>query len=311
MSPKPPMTWRVPLAVLFSILLVLPLAWLSFTLLFGRGTTTSHAQGSTLVPMLSPEERHRLLTYERDCDTDADCEPPLRCFFSTRSMSRYCSDSRCVTDLQCKEGFACRTQTTTHSGDPLRVCSLVGSRQEGEECLEHASTTDYACAKDLLCQGRCGRPCQVDEPSSCPKGFFCHEGAEGPSCLPTCEGRTCPEGQQCVVLERPRLQGRQVSRCATVYGQDCGQNPCLQGQHCLQHEFPRHPEAVWMECSPHCGENAPPCPEGTVCAMRQCLESCAPEDPSACAPGFVCHRKTVQEPWRCVPRPRASSKPPP
>jgi hypothetical protein len=305
------MKWRMLLALLSGLLLVLPLAWLSFTVLFGSGTNTSTPQGKTLVPMLSPEERQRLLTYERDCETDADCEPPLRCFFSTRSMSRYCTDSRCVTDLQCKEGFVCRTQTTTRGEAPLRVCSLVGSRKEGEECLEHASSADYACEKDLLCQGRCGRPCQMEEPSSCPEGFFCHGGTDGPSCLPTCEGRTCPEGQRCVVLDRPRLQDRHVSLCARMYGQDSGQNPCPQGQRCVQRDYPEHPGSVWMECISPCGGGAPPCPEGTVCAMSQCLESCTPEDPSTCTPGFVCHRKTDQEPWRCVPTPRASSKPSP
>ncbi|WNG51347.1 hypothetical protein F0U60_49855 [Archangium minus] len=216
-----------------------------------------------------------------------------------------------MTDQHCREGFVCRTQTTTSRGDPLRVCALVGVRKEGEVCMAHSSTRDYACEDGLLCHLRCGRPCELDDPASCPEGFFCHEGAEdGPLCQPTCEGRSCPEDQQCVV-RRPSPQGRQVSLCARVYGQDCRQNPCPEGQLCRLHEYPEHPETVWMECVSICDEQTPVCPDGTVCHMRQCLEACTPEDPSSCEPGFACHRKTAQEPWRCEPTPRASSQPSP
>jgi hypothetical protein len=306
------MRGRTLLAVLLGVLLPLPLAWLLHILMFARGTDESLPRDKTLVPMLSPEERRGLLTYGRHCDTNADCEAPLQCFFNTRLMSRYCSDSKCMTDVQCPEGFVCRTQTTTGNGDALRVCSLTGVRREGEACLVNTDSTDYACEKGLLCQGRCGRPCNMSAPTSCPEGFFCHAGSEdGPSCLPTCEGRGCPEGQQCVVRDKPRLQGRQVSRCARVYGHDCRQHPCAQGQKCVLDDNPRVPDAVWMECLSTCGEGAPPCPEGTVCHQYRCHTSCEPEEPSSCAPGFTCHRKTAREPWRCVPTPRASRQPSP
>jgi hypothetical protein len=306
------MSWRPFLAALFGLLLTLPLMWLLYAAMFEQGTNPPHSQGKTPVPMLSAEQRRALLTYGHPCTSDTDCESPLRCFFSTHTMNKYCSDSRCVTDLQCQEGFVCRTQTTTSNGDPIRICSPVGVRKEGEVCLEHASTSDYACDKGLLCQSRCGRPCQPEEPSSCPEGFFCHDGSEdGPSCLPTCEGRTCPEGQRCVALDRPKLQGRHASICARVYGRDCEQDACPQGQLCLRQTYPQPPDAVWMQCVSSCGDGAPPCPEGTLCHQSRCQESCAPEDPSSCEPGFVCHRKTPQEPWRCVPAPRASSRPSP
>jgi len=312
MSPEHPMNWRTLLAAMFGVLLILPLAWLFFAAMFGQGLNVPHTQVKGPVPMLSSEERRSLITYERKCATDADCESPLRCFFSSRSMSRYCSDSRCVTDMQCKEGFACRTQTTLSNGDPIRVCSLVGKRQEGEVCLPHASTLDYACGQGLLCNSLCGRPCKLEDPSSCPEGFFCHDGSDdGPTCLPTCEGRTCAEGQRCVSLDRPRIDGRHASICATVYGQDCTQNPCSQGQHCSLYTYPQPADAVWMECLAYCGKDSPPCPEGTVCHMYECLKSCAPEDPASCEPGFVCHRKAAKEPWRCVPAPRAAPEPSP
>jgi hypothetical protein len=304
--------WRTLLAAMSGLVVTLPLAWLFYVAMFGWGARVTVAQGKAPVPMLSSEERRSLLTYERSCKSDADCEPPLRCFFSTRSMSRYCSDSRCVTDMQCKEGFTCRTQNTLSNGDPIRVCSLVGVRKEGEVCLSHASTLDYACEQGLLCNSRCGRPCKVEDPSSCPEGFFCHTGSEdGPSCLPTCEGRTCADGQQCVALDRPALEGKHASICARVYGQDCRQNPCPEEQTCLLQLPPQSVDAVWMQCVSGCGADAPPCPEGTVCHQYVCHKSCTPEDPSSCAEGFVCQRKARREPWRCVPAPRASSEPPP
>jgi hypothetical protein len=311
MSPEKHLGWRTLLAPLFGLLVALPLAWLFYVAISGKGANVPRSQGKAPVPMLSSEERRSLLTYERSCKSDADCEPPLRCFFSTRSMSHYCSDSRCVTDLQCKEGFTCRTQPLSN-GASLRVCSLVGIRKEGELCLEHSPTTDYACERGLLCHGRCGRPCKLEDPSSCPEGFFCHGGSEeGPSCLPTCEGRTCADGQRCVPLDRPVLEGRHASICARVYGQDCQQNPCPQDQLSLLQAYPQPMDAVWMQCASGCGADAPPCPEGTVCHQYQCHQSCTPEDPSSCEPGFVCHRKASQEPWRCVPAPRASREPSP
>ncbi|WP_309891638.1 hypothetical protein [Archangium sp.] len=304
-------TWRSALAGVLALLMALPLGWLLYLSMFRQGTNMHGTQGKAPVPMLSPEERRSLLTYERSCKSDADCELPLRCFFSTRALSRYCSDSKCVTDMQCQEGFACRTQTTLENGDPIRVCSLVGVREEGEQCTAHASSRDNACGPGLRCNSRCGRPCKVEAPSSCPEGFFCHDGpAEGPSCLPTCEGRTCAEGQRCVALDRPSLKGRHASICATVYGQDCTQNPCPQDQFCLQQTHPQPADAVWMQCTLGCGTNPQLCPEGTVCHQYRCHKSCAPEDPSSCEPGFACHRKTPKEPWRCVPAPRASTPSP-
>ncbi|HEX8825246.1 MAG TPA: hypothetical protein VF794_35360, partial [Archangium sp.] len=166
MSPENPMGWRTLLATMLALVMTMPLGWLLYVSMFRQDTNMPGYQGKASVPMLSPEKRRSLLTYERNCDTDADCEAPLRCFFSTRSMSRYCSDSRCVTDMQCKEGFACRTQTTLSNGDPIRVCSLIGVSNEGEVCLAHASTPDYACGPGLLCNSRCGRPCK---PLSAPR----------------------------------------------------------------------------------------------------------------------------------------------
>jgi hypothetical protein len=287
------MRWRTLMAALLGLLISLPLAWvLSIPLL---GTEPSRPQGLPVLPMLSLEERLRLLTYERDCETNADCDPPLGCFFNMRSQRTYCTDSVCATDRQCPKDFVCRTLKTKGGKSLVRVCSLSGEREEGELCAPLPSTREYGCGKGLLCKGRCGRPCRLEDPTSCPEGSFCEDGPDGPSCLPTCEGRSCPEGQRCL------SRGGRVSICATVHGQDCRRSPCPQGEVCMVYDYPQPRDEVWMECLRGCGDKEdPPCPEGAICHLYQCHKACTPGDPSVCGPGFTCGSRD-HAPWTCVP----------
>ncbi len=193
------MNWRRVLPVLLGLLMPLPLVWLGFIALSGTGAQVPLPRGKTLVPMLSPEERLRLSTYERDCETDADCEPQLRCSYDVGTARDYCTDSKCTEDEQCPYGFTCVPLEAENDKDLVRVCSLLGVRKEGELCELPPSKREDGCAQGLFCQGFCGRPCWMDGPE-CPEGFFCHEGSNGSSCLPSCEGRACPEGQRCVAL---------------------------------------------------------------------------------------------------------------
>jgi hypothetical protein len=294
------MKWRTRLATLFGLLLPLPLVWLLSAALYGPwhgiDTDSSRAQRMSLVPMLAPGERQRLLTYKQECRTDADCDQPLRCFFNMLVQHSYCADSTCTTDQQCPEGFACQTWTTDSGKDLLRICSVVGVRKEGEGCEALPRDREDGCERGLLCRGWCGRPCQLNDPTTCPEGYFCEDDPAGPACQPTCEGRTCPEGERCV-----SRSGR-LSICARVYGQDCQLNGCpQQGQVCSIHEYPKRPHAVWMDCLQSCdtpGDGT--CPEGTVCYLYRCRESCDPEDPAACGRGFKCGHRPG-EPWTCVP----------
>lgn len=142
----------------------------------------------------------------------------------------------------------------------------------------------HACAQGLLCTGWCGRPCQLDAPESCPSGFYCAQGPDGPSCRPTCEGRTCPEGQQCVTYE-----GR-TSVCAVVRGQNCQQHPCAQGQECKLY-YPRIRAdglLMGMECVQPCEEGKVSCPEGLVCTHGACRRPCEPGAPNTCGPDEAC-----------------------
>jgi hypothetical protein len=294
------MKWRTRLAILLGLLLPLPLVWLLSFALYGHGlgdaTDASPSQPMRLVPMLTSGERQGLLTYKQECRTDADCDQPLRCFFNMLVQHSYCADSTCMTDAHCPEGFTCQNWATHSGKDQLRICSVVGVRKEGEVCLMLPSEREHGCERGLVCRDRCGRPCRLEDPSTCPEGYFCEDDPSGPSCQPTCEGRTCPEGQRCV------SRGERISICAQVLGQDCQLNACPQGQGCSVREYPEHAHAVWMECLQSCDmQGDPTCPEGTVCHLYQCRKSCTPQDSSVCGPGFGCGRNHPSMPWACVP----------
>jgi hypothetical protein len=288
------MRWRAPIVVLLGLLLPLPLAWMLYTTASGGAEHGSPGAGT--VPMLSLEERRGLLTYERQCQSGEDCDPPLECFFNPRNKERYCTDSTCMTNSHCPKGFVCRTAMLGREGPSIRLCALEGIRKEGEACDTLPRSPKEGCEPGLFCQGWCGRPCQRDEPASCPEGFFCAEGTHGLSCLPSCEGRACPEGQRCLSLGR-----RGVSVCASVHGEDCQSSPCPDERRCLVDYVPHRPGEVWMRCAARCGGDAPLCPEGLVCHLFRCRQPCEPENPEVCGPHHRCHRNTDSEPWVCRP----------
>jgi hypothetical protein len=289
------MNWRTALPALPGLLIPLPLVWLVYIAMSGSGSRLHSPQGKSFVPMLTHEERLGLRTYEHDCRTDADCDPQLRCVYDVRTARGRCTDSTCMEDAHCPVGFACNPQGTLNEKDLVRACLLLGVRTEGELCELQPQDRKDGCARGLVCQGFCGRPCRLNEPASCPEGYFCYDGIEGASCLPTCEGRSCPTGQRCV-----QLMGK-PSTCMTVHGQDCELNPCADGLHCMRNAYPDARGHIWMECLQACGKSKPPCPEGTACFLFRCRKSCDPKDSSVCGPGFGCGRNHPSMPWACIP----------
>lgn len=296
------MTWRMALSAGIAILLPLPLVWLVFIAMPRPDMQVPLPRGKTLFPMLTHEERVRLHTYEHDCRTDADCDPQLRCVYDMPTEREQCMDSKCTADEDCPEGFTCIPWAAENDKDLVRVCSLLGVRKEGELCDSMPIKQKDGCARGLVCNGICGRPCRMDDPDSCPRGHFCYEGSEVSSCLPTCEGRSCPNGQRCVELMD------KASVCMTIHGQDCEQNPCPQELQCTRNTYPNTPGEIWMECLSYCGENKPPCAEGTACYLFQCHKSCDPLDRSACGPDFHCGRSHPSMPWVCLPGSQSSKK---
>ncbi len=285
------------LHVLLAILgLSLPLVSLSYFVLSSLSPQRAPARHRPIVPMLSDEKRLRLKTHAQACKTDEDCEAPLSCFYNMRTQRRYCSDSTCSTDKDCEEDFTCRLLRSSKGEALLRTCALEGLRQEGEMCNELPALRIEGCAKGLLCNGFCGRPCRLEQSTSCPDGYTCKDGDNGPSCQPMCEGRPCPLGERCT-----SLFGGLGSTCMRVYGQDCGTTPCATGLQCRQATSPRTPGKVWMECLSLCAQNEPRCPDGQACSLFQCRPACSPEGPSTCSPGFSCLRNHPGQPWACMP----------
>jgi hypothetical protein len=286
------------LPALLGFLLPLPLMGLLYLALSGDEVPLPVPQGRFLVPMLTAAERQSLRTYGQECQTDADCEPRLRCTYD-REGRRSCVDSACGTNRDCPRDHVCRTQRAPNGKDLMRACARVGVRKEGELCDNFPVIPEEGCERHLLCSGFCGRPCRLNEPSSCPEGFNCRQDDDGPVCVPSCEGRSCPEGQRCIT----GLAGGIGSICMKVYGQDCELNPCPQGLRCIQTPSPSAPGKIWMECARSCGDT--PCPDGTVCSFYQCRTACDLQGPPVCGPGFACRRHDPGQPWACMPSSRS------
>ena len=238
------MRWRFLAALLGGLLLPVPLLVLISGQWLGWFSPSEHARGR-VVPVLSEEQRRQLPTWHQPCRRSDDCDSPLACFYDRHVQGLYCTDSACVTNAQCDEGFTCGA-VETWGGEVLKRCALEGIRREGERCEPLSKRHARACSPGLRCNDWCGRPCEPEVSSNCPEGFFCppEGGPEGPSCLPTCEARGCPPGQACI---RFRLG---ASVCAEVEGSNCQRLPCPRGQTCEARAPPEKPGTVKMRCLP-------------------------------------------------------------
>lgn len=290
------MSWRTLLSICAGVLLLLPFVLLG--LLLQPESTPKDLTGARISPILDTEQRARLMTYKRPCESSAECDPPLGCLYASRYKHAYCTDSECTTDMQCPEGQACLKHATQEDGPLVRICTPTGVRQEGENCIPLPVDQKSACAPGLLCAGKenwCARPCQLGAPAGCPEGFFCADTTPEPSCLPTCERRGCPVGEQCVQFEE------RASKCAHLYGPQCHQSLCPENQQCRVFLHPSHTGKAWSWCSERCGKDFPPCSTGTVCDGWRCVPACDPQGPTVCAEGFRCQQPLPGEPYGCQP----------
>lgn len=277
------MKWRIVVAGVFSLLLPVPLVLLLSQALPG-GWLPREARDRRISPVLSQEERRKLLTLDRTCRGSQDCEPPLGCLQDFRRFKlSVCTASECVVDTNCPEGQVCRAVKTQGAGPLVRLCIATGERKEGEGCARLPKKREESCEPGLLCnRGYCGRPCQLGEPFGCPPGFICGEGPEVISCLPACEQGRCPEGQDCVHFDGG------FAACARVNGVNCNRTPCPQGHECRIGYTPGVGDEVTMECLVPCGEKKGACPESTVCSFGFCRRLCDPEAPESCGPEEEC-----------------------
>jgi hypothetical protein len=293
--------WRGWAVGAVSLLLPVPLVLLLSQALHG-GFFSRGTRDKRISPVLSLEERRKLLTFDHICRGSEDCEPPLGCLQDFRRFKlSVCVSSECEVDTQCPDGQQCRTVKTQGGGPLVRLCIATGIRKEGQGCSRLPKKQEEACEPGLLCnRGYCGRPCQLEEAASCPHGFVCHEGPETASCLPACEDGQCPAGQECVHFE-----GR-FAACTRVVGKNCKQTPCPQEQECRVGYTPGEGDRVTMECLVPCGDQKSSCPAGSVCFFGYCGRVCDPQQEGACGPDEFCnlHKDptTREKFWFCSPR---------
>lgn len=218
--------WSTLIGIAVGSLLPVPLVLIIGTAILKQQAQVLHSSEKS-APVLEEGVMSSLQTFGRSCWKREDCEFPLGCLYFAGDPKGFCGGSTCQTDLQCDEGWTCQTLRTLESGPLIRTCVPVGSRKEGEACVMTLGMDGDTCVKGLRCNGGwCGRTCELDESMSCPEGSFCREGLNGPSCVPTCEGRTCAQGQQCVPMEGG------ASVCVEVLGENCRHVPCPEGQRC-------------------------------------------------------------------------------
>jgi hypothetical protein len=277
------MKWRAVLAVAaVSLLLALPL--LALFLLWNRAPSERVVEGWRFIPWVTPGEARELRTLRQPCRSDAQCDPGLVCFHDPRFQQRQCMASGCDSDAWCAPYQAvCRAiPIRGQQRMAVRHCSFLGTRQEGEPCLRFPQSRqrEWACGEGLVCAGSgwCGRRCEPGKEGSCPEGFFCARGdPDGPVCQPTCEGRACPEGQECI-----RREGG-VSVCAEVQGRSCHEKPCFGRLECETETLVSEAGKAWRRCVVPCGKDgAEPCPDGFRCHQGQCLRACSVQQPDAC-----------------------------
>ena len=287
------MNWRKLAPITLGLLLPLPLLLIG-RMFFGPASNLI-INGRTVSPVLTRSEKLRLSTFERPCRRAEDCEPPLACLDLGGPGRSLCVASECQTDQQCKEGFTCRVLTTPGKSPLVRFCVPEGPYAEGHLCHEAPARKEDACQRGLICAGWCGRACKLDEPSSCPHGFFCEEGLNGPSCLPSCTPGDCPSGDQCVHF-RDR-----ISACMPVRGDNCQVSPCPSGQKCTFSYSPGE-EQIAMECIQPCDEAHPSCTQGSICFRSVCRRTCDSSKDNSCGPGQQCVLHPDDDLSLCHPR---------
>jgi len=240
-------------------------------------------------PLLPADQARLLPTYGQDCLRPDDCEHPLGCIETEETGRGTCLNTQCDTNAHCDPGKYCRTFKTLGNSLPLRGCDVrQGARAEGEPCALGLGVEEVRCSAGLFCnRGWCSRPCDLSAASECPAGFFCQQGLDGPSCVPTCEGRTCPEGFQCA------REAGGISVCARVRSGDCSSPSCPKGSSCTFTDV-RSSDAgisLRLECVISCGEGLPACPSGQFCLGSRCRLTCDPLRDGTCPTGQRCvHR---------------------
>ncbi len=228
------------------------------------------------------------------CRMDSDCPAGQGCVANRETRRMECLSSDCEEDAHCFPGFACRAANRGDSGPIIRRCTPEGVRGEGETCDPGYISRGGACREGLRCVSAvCTVPCRRNDPTSCPDGYTCREGVDGPGCVPDCRQLGCPNGQRCKHIRDSNHQ------CLVSVVGTCPETPCAEGELCVK-RLPRGRGAFW--CARACNPIFPDsCPSGYVCGMASpttsaCFRACDPHDVSSCDEGWTCG--TVSEDMR-------------
>lgn len=151
MSLRVPRRWRMILGLIVGWFLPVPFIIYGSPWFWVYQTHTNTSWDARVVPILARDERRALLTYGHTCQAEKDCEPPLACMSLFPSDEPVCVDSSCMTDLQCKQGFTCRTREALNQAAVVRRCVLIGSRQEGQPCFDGAAEPEDVCGPRKRC----------------------------------------------------------------------------------------------------------------------------------------------------------------
>jgi hypothetical protein len=234
------------------------------------------------------------------CQSSEDCPQDQGCLINRETRRLECMASECEEDAHCFPGTTCREIKTGTSNAVIRRCTPVGERNEGESCDPDYISRSGACREGLRCLNQvCTQPCQLSEPTSCPKGHTCTDDPDGPGCVPDCDQLGCPSGQQC-----KHLPGG-GNRCLARVTGTCPETPCAEGERCLM-DGGRSRGSFWCArvCEPlHPGSCAP----GELCGWAggtasACFRQCDPKRIDSCGEGWMC--ATISEDlslWGCRP----------
>lgn len=226
-----------------------------------------------------PASSSRIRPRMGNCRDDADCPRGQFCAFDIFDHVA-CSGHECARDEECRTGFVCRMTWNRTGGRGPRRCILAGKRKEGERCVDLPQSTSEACEPELRCnQLFCGRPCRIDDPSTCPAGYACRKGVDGASCLPSCQEGDCPFGETCVSF-------RTFSFCAVVTGENCQERPCPAGQECRR-VFAGRSKEMAMGCFFPCDDEKS-CPKDLICHFGMCEPRCHMSLDTPCPPATKC-----------------------
>jgi hypothetical protein len=205
----------------------------------------------------------------------------------------------CHSNWDCPGSAVCK-QLKLADGRLGRMCRVRGTGREGDFCRSPPRDSHESCIEALRCNyGFCGRPCDPFDPETCPTGTRCRDSGEGPSCVPSCRGVTCPADTECAWIDAD------FAICAESTGEHCDVHPCKPGMLCLARyrQIPQHP-TVETRCVVACSETAP-CTAGQFCDDGECAMPCRLGG-NDCPAGMTCSEAvTPRKEGRCWPEQRA------